>query len=288
MPRRLLPLALGAVLCACGGEAPVRSSAAERSGAPPDAPPARAPVEQPAEPIDLQAAHGLIRLLVDSVDTRLRTVSNLSGEERRSLRRDVNERQLERARRLGVRPGTPLHTAVGAGQLVELADTTANWALRELDFSEPFVTPATEALLVEVSRRFHARLDSLGVPRYRVDITSVLRTPEKQAALRRANANASRVESAHEFGTTVDIAYRRYAPPATYDGGLGDHPVTRALADSLMAETARLRGAELQALLGRVLLELQREGKVLVRMERSQTVYHITVGRRLPNSRRQG
>jgi hypothetical protein len=52
------------------------------------------------------------------------------------------------------------------------------------------------------------------------------------------------------------------------------------LSDSLLFETARLRGAEMQAVLGRVLLEMRREGKVLVIMERAQTVYHTTVARR--------
>jgi hypothetical protein len=57
------------------------------------------------------------------------------------------------------------------------------------------------------------------------------------------------------------------------------------MSDSLLVETARERGAEVQAALGRVLQEMQREGKLLVRMERSQTVYHITVARRFPTRR---
>lgn len=273
---------------ACVGDEVDKAPGGEPAAAPAahELPPPTAP--RPLTPADLQTAHARIMLLADSVDGRLRTVQALTGAERGRLRRDVNERQIERARRLGIRPGTPLDEAVRSGRLVALEDTTESWTVRELDYSEPYITPATEALLVEISNRFHARLDSLALPRFRLDITSVLRTPEKQAALRRANANASRVESAHEFGTTLDIAYRRFSPPASYDAPFGDHPATRFLADSLLAETARLRGAELQAVLGRVLLELQHEGKVLVMMERSQTVYHITVGRRLPPVRKQG
>jgi hypothetical protein len=139
-------------------------------------------------------------------------------------------------------------------------------------------------MLSEVATRFQARLDSLGVPRMRLEITSVLRTPEKQTELRRRNSNASKVESSHEFGTTIDIAYRRYSPPeptADEPPELRD-PAARALSDSLMEATGRLRGAELQAVLGRVLLEMRQEGKLLVIMERAQTVYHITVARQLP------
>src|SRR5687767_3766395 len=84
--------------------------------------------------------------------------------------------------------------SVRAGKLVRLADSTDLWVVRELDFSVPYVTPSAEAMLVELGRRFQQRLDSLDIPRFRMDITSVLRTPEKQAALRRANSNASRIE----------------------------------------------------------------------------------------------
>lgn len=290
---------IGALLlaAACGAEEPARDR--PQGGAPATAGRPRAPAAgvaaggaavppAPLSPAERVAAQAQVAAFVDSVDRRLRTVSGLSGAERRQLRHDVNERQLQRARLLGVRPGTTVAQAVGAGRLVALADTTPLWTVRELDFSEPFLTPAAEAMLFEVARRFQHRLDSLGVPHIRLDITSVLRTPEKQAELRRRNANASRVESAHEFGTTLDIAYRRYAPPGQYPAALGSHPEVRLLADSMMIELARLRGAELQAVLGRVLLELQHEGKLLVMMERRQTVYHITVGRRLPPVRGQG
>jgi hypothetical protein len=59
----------------------------------------------------------------------------------------------------------------------------------------------------------------------------------------------------------------------------------RIWSDSVMAETARKRGAELQAVLGRVLQQLRSEGRVLVRMERRQTVYHITTARATPRKK---
>jgi hypothetical protein len=140
--------------------------------------------------------------------------------------------------------------------------------------------------MVEIGRRFHERLDSLGIPRYQYEITSVLRTPEKQSALRKTNANAAREVSAHEFGTTVDIAYRHYGPPDQDTiAGVPLIDGARVLADSIMIETAHERAAELQAILGRVLRELRAEGRVLVRMERRQTVYHITAARSTPQKR---
>jgi hypothetical protein len=221
---------------------------------------------------------------LDSIDQRLRQVRSLTIPERIALRRDVNERHIERARQLGVRVTGSVEPLVAARQLVRLAGTNRYWIVRELDYSIPYVTPDVEAMLVEIGQRFHARLDSLGVPRFRLDITSALRTPVQQAELRTRNSNASRIESSHEFGTTIDIAYRRYAPPAG-ESFSDVTPYPAWMSDSLLVETARARGAELQAALGRVLQEMQREGKLLVRMERRQTVYHITVARRYPQQR---
>ncbi|HEY0304725.1 MAG TPA: DUF5715 family protein [Longimicrobiales bacterium] len=247
---------------------------------------ARAPAGgEPGETRDLssaEAANVMAAVLAhaDTVDKKLRRVPNLSRSERRTLLADVNDVQTSRARQVGIPRGSSVDQLTRSGRLVQLADTTAYWMLRDLEYSVPYVTPATAALLEEIGKRFHQRLDSLGIPRYRLEITSVLRTPEKQSALRKRNANAAREVSAHEFGTTVDIAYRKWGPPAM--DTIAGLPITSELriwSDSVMAETARQRGAELQAVLGRVLRQLRTEGRVLVRMERRQTVYHITTAR---------
>ncbi|HEX6694640.1 MAG TPA: DUF5715 family protein, partial [Longimicrobiales bacterium] len=231
-----------------------------------------------AAPVDMAALQERLTQHVDSIDHQLRRVPALSRTERAALRKDVNAVQIARAQALGVRVPGGTESSIASGRLVRLPDTTQYWIVRDLDYSVPYVTPATRSLLEEIGRRFQARLDSLGVPRYRLDITSVLRTPEKQAKLRRANRNASKIVSAHEFGTTLDIAYRRYAPPV--DSSLiALPPEARLMADSMVVETARLRGAELQAVLGRVLQQLKSEGRVMIMMERQQTVYHITLAK---------
>jgi hypothetical protein len=238
---------------------------------------------------DWNQIHAAILARVDSVDKKLRRVPGLSREEKTRLRRDVNAIQIERARQLGVRAGSSVEQLVKGGQLVRLVDTTEHWIVRKLQYSAPYLTPSAKAMLVEIGERFHHRLDSMGLPRYRLDITSVLRTPENQLALRRANSNASRIESAHEFGTTVDVAYRRFAPPADdpiSKNAPGMRDQVRHVSDSLMIETGRLRGGELQAILGRVIGEMQNEGKLMVRMERRQTVYHMTVARPFPSRAR--
>ena len=276
---------LGAISLAvsCSPGDPLHKAEAEAAKEPAASPvnaPLVAPVSAPVhENVVLSTwteVQGEVIARVDTVDKKLRRIPNLSRKEREQLRRDVNAIQIERARTLGIQPGTPVEKLVSSGKLVRLADSTEYWVIRPLHFSEPYLTPSGEAMLAEIGKRFHAKLDSLSIPRFRLDITSILRTPDKQAALRRANSNASRIESAHEFGTTVDLAYRRFAAP------LDDRPLdlqARFMADSLMVDAARLRAAELQAVLGRVLQEMQNEGKLMVRMERRQTVYHITVAK---------
>jgi hypothetical protein len=230
-------------------------------------------------PEQILMATSQVQHLADSTDKRLRKVPALSMVEKMKLRADANAEQIARARRMGINRAVKLESNIAAEKLVELQDTTELWALHNLNFSVPYVTPSARSMIAEIGQRFHTKLDSLGVPRYRIVITSALRTPDKQAALRRVNSNASKIESAHEFGTTVDIAYRRFAAPV--DAAPIPADTIRRLADSVLVKTANLRSAELQAVLGRVIREMQQEGKLMVMMERRQTVYHITVARPL-------
>ncbi len=252
-----------------------------RRGATTTAVPVTANVLAPGT-VDWPTLEAEVAARADSVDRMLRRVRALTRREQTSLRRDVNAVQISRARRLGVQVNGDLDELVKRGRLMQLADGGPYWTLYQLNFSVPYVTPSTHALLTEIGQRFQQQLDSVDVPHYRLVITSALRTADRQAALRRANSNASKIESAHEFGTTVDIAYRRFAPPIepmALDPALGGRDLMYR--DSVLAATANLRAAELQALLGRVLQEMKEEGKVMVMMERQQTVYHITVARAL-------
>jgi hypothetical protein len=225
---------------------------------------------------------------VDSVDRVLGTIPMLTQQERGKLRSDVNAEQIARARALGVPPtdSAGIVRLRRTGRLVPLEDSTRYWVLRSLEYSVPYVTPDTKAMLLEMGRRFRAELDSLGLPAYRMQITSVLRTPETQADLRQSNANASRVVSAHEFGTTLDIARAHFSAPAASDiqGAIPSAPSlppeVQQTAAAALDSVAEKHSSALQAALGRVLLTMREEGTLLVMMERRQAVYHTTVARR--------
>ena len=223
------------------------------------------------------------------IEAALRLRPGLLGSIRRDMRRHLNPAHVAAARRNGpgpVRDSVHLASLVRSGALVRLPDSTRWWVLRDLDQSRPFVTPGTQAALEEVGRRFHARLDEHGLPPFRLDITSVLRTSRDQSALRRYNRNAAASTSSHQFGTTLDIAYLNFAAPQSLDhaslsldaGGQIGQPlraeVTTAL-DSLGTRYA----PHLEGELGAVLQQLQQNGMVLPLRERSQPVYHITIAR---------
>lgn len=276
-------MVLTVAVAACGAEPDAPDGAQRGEPARERAAPAPPPPPPPMTAADSAAALARLAAEADALRAVFDSVRALTAREVAELRQDRNAEQIAIARRLGLRAsGTAeIERLRRAGRLVPLGDSTPYWVLREMDHSVPYVTPDTRAMLEEVGRRFHARLDSLGLPRYRMKITSALRTDEDQARLRRINPNASRVESAHEFGTTVDVSYERFGVPAPPAGPLSR---ARALEEEMLEELGKERVIELRALLGRAIAEMRDESSLLVMMENGQTVYHMTVARRFPAS----
>ncbi|MBW3554206.1 MAG: hypothetical protein KY466_11875 [Gemmatimonadetes bacterium] len=283
---RQIPLALLAVAAAC--------APADRGDDPADLPGGRTTAEtsvsRPEEAalrLTLERAHAL----ADSIEETLRPVPLMRPADETALRRYGQSVQLPRARALGARPAdeAELEALTRAGRLVPLEDSTRFWILRDLRSSRAFVTPDTRVLLERIGEAFQERLDAMGIPPYRLEITSALRSAADQARLRRTNVNAAGGVSTHEYGTTVDIAYSAYAPPQELPDGIVDDadappwmvPYLDAVARPVLESVSARKSRELQAILGEVLREAQSDGLVLVTLERLQPVYHITVARRL-------
>jgi hypothetical protein len=224
----------------------------------------------------------------EAVARTLEPLPVMTTAEEDALRRHLNGAHVARARALGVRADDreAVDSLTAAGRLVALEDSTEHWVVRPR--TDPtFVVPATVAMLAELGARFQRRLAELGLPPYRFEVTSALRTTGRQAALRRSNPNAASGASSHEFGTSVDVSYAAFAPPAaTPDGilaGVPDALVPHAERIAALAfESASARKSrELGRIFSQVLREAQDEGLVLVIYERAQTVYHLTVARPL-------
>ena len=268
---RTLPAVLFTVMAACAQPAPQT-----------EVPDIRADVERV-----LGEALARMAELSDSIDDLLQPVALLRPAEESALRQYGNAQQLARARALGVRPAdsTQLAQLRAENRLVQLEDSTALWAVRELEHSVPFVTPDTRALLARIAEQFQARLAEMGLPPYRLEVTSVLRTAESQEELRRTNPNAVGGTSTHEFGTTLDIAYSDFPAPLDLDlrVDVSDvswlEPYVQRIGSVFLERAAARKSRELQAVLGRTLLELQQNGAVYVTLERQQPVFHITLAR---------
>ena len=246
----------------------------------------RLPPAAPLSPADSAAAAARIAVERDSLVAALERVHVLRWREVWGLRRDKNAKQIAVAQSLGVRAGgqAAIDRLVRQGRLVPLGDSTDYWVLRKMTHSVPYVTPDARALLVELGRRFHARCDSVGLPRFRMKVTSALRTDETQAELRKTNPNASQTVSAHEYGTTVDVSPERFAVPAPAEGS-PTAPAVWEMEAEMLEEVLKVNGRPLQALLGRTLIEMRAQGVLMVMMEDAQPVYHFTVAKRIPARR---
>jgi hypothetical protein len=242
-----------------------------------------------AAPADTVLLRGMARIdsAARAIDSVFQPLPLLSTADEEALRAFPNARQLERARALGVLRGLAedrLAALEREGALVRLRDGEHR-VVRDLGYSRPLVVPGVEALLDEIGRRFHRRLAALGAPPFRVEVSSALRTAADQEALRRVNPNAALGESTHEYGTTVDVLYSAFAAPVVSIGEIDvagaewAGPFLRRYAEVAAERVAARRALELKAILGRVLLELQREGRVMVTLERQQPVFHMTLAR---------
>jgi hypothetical protein len=276
---------LAAAGCGGGGDDGPARAQGERSAAAAQARPAPPAPEPPATAADSAAVRARVAARRDSVMAAFLRARPLGASEVAKLRQDVNATQIATARTMGVRASgeAEIERLAREGRLVALGDSTAFWVLREMDHSVPYVTPDARAMLMEIGRRFHARLDSLGLPRFRMKVTSAIRTDATQADLRRTNSYASRTVSAHEFGTTVDVSHERFAVPADpRPAGAGTRAaVEREMEEEMLEEVGKENAKALQAALGRAVADMRDAGALHVMMENQQPVYHMTVRRRL-------
>jgi hypothetical protein len=243
--------------------------------------------EVPAPDLDTERATQVqadLDARLAETEAAVQQLPGLVGSIRSDMRRHLNDDHVAAAQRAGVGPvRDSAHVArlLGSGALVQLPDSTEWWVLRELDQSLPYVTPRTREVLEEIGRRFHARLEERGLPPFRLDVTSVLRTDAQQQALRRRNRNASATTSSHEFGSTFDVAYLNFAAPQVIEDPQAGRLDARLRAYAAMQlDTLGARHApHLEGELGAVLQAMQREGVLMTLRERGQPVYHTTVVR---------
>jgi hypothetical protein len=171
---------------------------------------------------------------------------------------DQQSKQHETASRIGLsRPPKDREDAASMRkQLVEI-QTNDNYVVDSLTHSVPFLIPSAARELDAIGAEWADILSRNGLPHYRFYVTSVLRTQEDIKFLQKSGNINSVTQSCHCYGTTFDLAYMRY------------NKVTRT--HMYMHED------NLKLVLGQVLLNHQRAGKIYVKYEWKQSCFHITV-----------
>lgn len=239
----------------------------------------------------IQDTEILAEELTETTNAQFADVSDLSAGELQRMRTYLNKEHIQKAKALGVSSPPTRQAAVTLAEQDKLAalDATDLYYVQPMDYSVPYVTKDMANLLTLVGLRFREALREEGLPPYRYVITSGTRSEEDQKNLRRTNSNAV-PESSHQFGTTVDIHYGKFVYAESQDT-LPDSLLTseRRFSESMLSDRlataysnlGQAHHEKLKAILGRVLLDLQGDGQVLIIHEQRQPVYHITVGSRI-------
>ena len=174
---------------------------------------------------------------------------------------DKNDVQLEVAQAIGV-PSVQNREAAEKlkTKLVKLEDTDT-YVIDSLTHSIPYLIPSAKELLDDIGRIFQDSLSAKGLNPNKLIVTSVLRTEDDIAALRKHNVNASE-NSTHRYGTTFDLSYWRYVKIPELRG--------RPYED--------VPPEYLRATLSQVLKDLHDQGnRCFVKYEKKQNCFHITV-----------
>lgn len=172
---------------------------------------------------------------------------------------DTNDIQLTAARQWGIKPVNNRKDAEARMEELVYMESNPYFVVDKLNRSIPYLVPRAALLLQDIGQSFFDSLQIKGVPLHKIIVTSVTRTKEDIARLRRHNSNATE-NSCHMYGTTFDISYNRYKPVQTKA-----NPRTSVRNDSL------------KWILSEVLRDKRQQGRCYIKYERKQGCFHITV-----------
>ena len=172
--------------------------------------------------------------------------------------RDTQAKQEQAAKAIGL--STPPQNRQQAAKMrsqLTLIKTNENYIVDSLTHSIPYLVPTAAAELESIGKEFADILQRNNLPHYRFYVTSVLRTKDDVKYLQKSgNVNAT-TNSCHCYGTTFDLAYYRY--------------------DKVTRTREYMHQDNIKLVLGQVLLNHQRAGKIYVKYEWRQACFHITV-----------
>ena len=172
---------------------------------------------------------------------------------------DLNDKHLEVAKTVGIRPLEDREEAESMKEKLTHITDNEFYVVDSLTHSIPYLVPRASALLDTIGSNFLDSLAAKGLNPNQVIVTSVLRTQSDVKRLRRRNGNAS-ANSAHCFGATFDVSWKRFKKMEDEDG--------RPLQD-VGSDTLKL-------VLSEVLRDLRQAEKCYIKYELKQGCFHIT------------
>lgn len=172
---------------------------------------------------------------------------------------DLNDKHLEVAKTVGIRPLEDREEAESMKEKLTHITDNEFYVIDSLTHSIPYLVPRASALLDTIGSNFLDSLAAKGLNPNQVIVTSVLRTQSDVKRLRRRNGNAS-ANSAHCFGATFDVSWKRFKKVEDEDG--------RPLQD-VGSDTLKL-------VLSEVLRDLRQAEKCYIKYELKQGCFHIT------------
>ena len=172
---------------------------------------------------------------------------------------DLNDKHLEVAKTVGIRPLEDREEAESMKEKLTHITDNEFYVVDSLTHSIPYLVPRASALLDTIGSNFLDSLAAKGLNPNQVIVTSVLRTQSDVKRLRRRNGNAS-ANSAHCFGATFDVSWKRFKKVEDEDG--------RPLQD-VGSDTLKL-------VLSEVLRDLRQAEKCYIKYELKQGCFHFT------------
>ena len=172
---------------------------------------------------------------------------------------DLNEAHLNVAQAIGITPIASRKEAEHMKEKLQHIETNDLYVVDSLTHSIPYLIKGAAQLLDTIGTNFLDSLTAKGLNPNKIIVTSVLRTEDDVKRLRRRNGNAS-ANSAHVYGTTFDVSWKRFKKVEDEDG--------RPLQD-VSSDTLKL-------VLSEVLRDLRKADKCYIKYELKQGCFHIT------------
>ena len=172
---------------------------------------------------------------------------------------DLNEAHLNVAQAIGITPIASRKEAEHMKEKLQHIETNDLYVVDSLTHSIPYLIKGAAQLLDTIGTNFLDSLTAKGLNPNKIIVTSVLRTEDDVKRLRRRNGNAS-VNSAHFYGTTFDVSWKRFKKVEDEDG--------RPLQD-VSSDTLKL-------VLSEVLRDLRKADKCYLKYQLNQGCFHIT------------